>query len=606
MRHRSRDRFSHQTKAGLGLEQLEPRMLLACSDLVSLELPDTEIRSAREVGSTPRYCRVVGRIEQSINFEVRMPVNAEWNGKFLMYGIGGYAGSIPEEVTNSSSILRKGYAIAGTDTGHQGSGQPTWALNNSKAQEDFAYRAIHLTAVAAKDIIRSFYDADIAHSYLTGCSGGGRQGMIEAQRFPTDFDGIISGAPWLDPFGQNVLQNVWIQQAMYPDSSNLSRPTLPNSKLGLLGRTTLEKCDGVDGIEDGLIENPMACSFEPSIDLPICPEGTDSLSCFTTDQIAVIERVYDDITDMLGRSVPGFPPGSENEPDGWNAWITDGRPVYGWFLGSIPNLQYHFAQGLLRYFVFDDPTYQLQNFDFELDLEESGYVDSLFGATDPDMTEFKQAGGKILFYHGWADHALSPLRTIQYYEDVMKTMGGAENVTDFARLFLMPGVLHCGGGRGPSYVDWLTALERWVEEDIAPDSLVASGGSPYRTRPICPYPEQAIWDGVGDPNVAASFHCGIPSPLIPGDANRDGHFDSADLAQVLQAGEYEDDLEDNSTWEEGDWNGDLDFDTSDLVLALQTGLYEIEPQADTRGIAAAVEWLFAQDQQANRLRAYIA
>ena len=225
--------------------------------------------------------------------------------------------------------------------------------------------------------------------------------------------------------------------------------------------------------------------------------------------------------------------------------------------------------------------------------------------TDPDLTKFKEAGGKIIFNHGWADHGLSPLRTIQYYEDVIETMGGAENVTDFARLFMMPGVLHCGGGPGPDTVDWLSALERWVEEDIAPESLVASGGSPYRTRPICPYPQQAIWDGVGNPNVATSFHCGVVPTFAPGDANRDGRFNSADFAQVFQASEYEDAIEDNSTWEEGDWNGDLDFDSSDFVLAFQTGLYEIDAQASVSELAAAVDWLFAQSQRPTRPRAYV-
>ena len=569
--HSSRRRSRHR----LDLESLEARELLACADLTAIELPDVEIRSARELGNVPRYCRVIGRIEETINFQVRMPVDPEWNGKFLMYGIGGYAGSIPEEVTSNTSALRKGYAIAGTDTGHQGGGQPTWALNNTKAQEDFAYRAVHLTAVTAKEIIQSFYQADIAHSYFTGCSGGGRQGMIEAQRFPEDFDGIVAGAPWIDPIGQTVLRNVWIQQAMYPDPHTISRPTVPNSKLSLLGRKTLEKCDGADGLMDGLIENPQACSFVPSVDLPVCPEGTDDRNCFTMEQVATIERVLsDELTDASGRSVPVFPPGYENEAGGWNAWVTDVRPAWSTLLGDMPNFHYFFAQGQLRYFVFGDPAYQLQDFNYQTDLEKAAQMAAMLGATDPDMTRFKEAGGKILFYHGWADHALSALRTIQYLEDVVTAMDGPDNVTDFARLFMMPGVLHCGGGPGPDTVDWLTALERWVEEDIPPDSLVASGGTPYRTRPACPYPQQAIWDGVGDPNKVTSFSCGVVPTFTPGDANRDGLFDSSDLVQVFQRGEYEDGIEDNSDWEDGDWNGDKDFDSSDLVMAFQTGLYE--------------------------------
>ena len=195
-------------------------------------------------------------------------------------------------------------------------------------------------------------------------------------------------------------------------------------------------------------------------------------------------------------------------------------------------------------------------------------------ATDPNLEPFRDSGGKIILYYGWADPALSPLRVIQYYEEVLETMDGAENVTDFARLFMMPGILHCGGGPGPDTVDWLTALEKWVEEDIPPGSLIASGGSPYRTRPVCPYPQQAIWDGIGNPNVATSFSCGVAPTFSPGDANRDGLFNSSDLVQVFQRGEYEDGIENNSTWESGDWNGDLEFDSSDMVMAFQTGLYE--------------------------------
>lgn len=340
---------------------------------------------------------------------------------------------------------------------------------------------------------------------------------MESQRFPGDFDGIIAGAPaWNWPgVGMGF---VWNQQTMYPDPYDLYDVTVPNSKLPILDAAVVAKCDLIDGLIDGLVDDPRNCPFDPALDLPICADDIDAPDCFTSEQVAAIQRIYDGPSNSRGQIYPGFPLGAEGAFAAWDLWITEGRfilQLYGIdpdYLVDVPNAQYGFGRDIMRYFVYRDPNYDIHDFDFETGVSDTVRTGAILNADRTNLRPFKVRGGKLLMYNGWADHAITALGTIQYYEKVVMRMGGRENVEDFFRLFLAPGMLHCSGGPGPNIVDYLTALEQWVENGNAPDFLIASGGDvPDRTRPLCPYPKVAVYDeGCGDMNNAVCFQCQEP------------------------------------------------------------------------------------------------
>jgi feruloyl esterase len=484
-----------------------------CAELVSLDLPDVTIVTATDAepdGSPLGYCHVAGVIETEIGFEVDLPV--DWNGKFYMAGGGGMVGTISNQ--GAGDALARGYTTAGTDTGHTGTWYwADWALNNHERYVNFGYRAVHLTTLTAKDIIRIFYDNSIQYSYFSGCSTGGRQAMMESQRFPKDFDGIIVGAPAHDYRPDGL---AWIQQAMFPSADDLSSPTLPVSKLGLIENTIIDACDGADGLVDDLVDNPPGCDFDPSTAFPMCPGDVDpgDNSCLTTTELNTLLRIYEE---SPSGTVPFPYSGCENTQGffSWAEWMVS----CSWcpFVTLTPNLQYVFAEEELRYFVYDDPTYDFRDFDVADpdQIADLDYMMEYASAMDPDLRPFRDRGGKMIMYHGWGDPIISPYNTINYYEEVenfkKNTNKKFKDVREFVRLFLAPGMLHCNGGPGPSAVDYLTALEEWVEDGNAPDSLLSSGGEvPDRTRPLCPYPEIAVWDGSGDPDDAGSFTCQEP------------------------------------------------------------------------------------------------
>ena len=485
----------------------------SCAALTSMGLPDVTIVSTEEVaaaGDLPAHCKVSGFIETEIGFEVKLPRMDDWNGKFYMAGGGGMVGSISNQ--GADEALERGYTTAGTDTGHTGTWYwADWALDSHERYVNFGYRAVHLTTVAAKDIIRIYYDDDIRYAYFSGCSTGGRQAMMESQRFPKDFDGIIVGAPAHDYRPDGL---AWIQQAMYPNPADLSNPTLPVSKLALIESTVIAACDGADGLVDGLVDNPPNCDFDPVTAFPMCGEGPVDDSCLTDTELDTLLRIYEE---SPSGTVPFPYSGCENTQGffSWAEWMVS----CSWcpFFTLTPNLQYVFAEEELRYFVYDDPTYDFRDFDLKnpdsiADLE---YMMKYASAMDPDLREFRDRGGKMLMYHGWGDPIISPYNTILYYEEVenfkKNTNKKFKDVRDFIRLFLAPGMLHCNDGPGPNVVDYLTALEDWVENGNAPDSLLSSGGEvPDRTRPLCPYPQVAVWDGANDPDDAGSFTCQEP------------------------------------------------------------------------------------------------
>ena len=481
----------------------------ALADLVGAELIDLRIRESRHVAAAPAHCRVAGVIETEINFEVLLP--DEWNGRFLMGGGGGYVGSVQNQAMTATysavggTPLERGYATAGTDTGHVGDGVDAgWALNRPDRQENFGHRAVHLTAEASKSIIRHYYEEAPAFSYFAGCSRGGGQGMMASQRYPDDFDGIVSGAPayhWT-AFSAGMVQT---QQAIYP-SGDLTTPVITPDNLALLAAGIDAACDTLDGVDDDILTDPRRCGFRPR-DLPRCEGAEPRADCVTDEQLAAIEAVYDG--PMAGGEPLffGFPFGGENDPGGWDLWVVDAE---GARARGVPNLHYGFGTELYKNFVFSDPAWDYTRYDFRTWAEDTAGVAEILDATDTDLSAFRDRGGKILFWTGWSDLALTPLGTIDYYDRLRAADSEADG---YARLYLLPGVLHCGGGPGPDRVDWVEALRAWVEDGTPPHRLVAhkldDEGQPTMTRPACPYPESAAYRG-GDPSAESSFACERP------------------------------------------------------------------------------------------------
>ena len=483
----------------------------ACTDLATLELFDLYIGAAEPVpaeAGLPAHCRVTGTIETEINFELLLP--DDWNGRFLMGGGGGFVGSVQNQArtlyAHGGSPLQRGYATVGTDTGHTGSGiEASWALNHPVRQENFGHRAVHLTAEAAKSIIAHYYDRPADYSYFVGCSRGGGQAMMESQRYPEDFDGIVAAAPAYDWTGitAGFVQN---QQAIYPDG-DVDDPVLTPATLELLGSSILAACDAGDGVEDGVLNDPRQCDFEPE-DLPRCAGDRPADGCVTTAQLAAINTVYDGPVSNGEPIYHGFNYGGENDGGGWDSWVVSAPQRRA---AGVPNAQYGFGTELFKYFVFDDPDWDYTAYDFSTWKEDVAETAAILNATDPDLNAFRDSGGKIIYWTGWSDLALAPLGTIDYYERLEEGDPGAR---DYARLYMLPGVLHCAGGPGPDRVDWVEAIRAWVEEGRAPERLLASkpgrDGQPTMTRPLCPYPQVAVYNGAGDPNDDASFACAVP------------------------------------------------------------------------------------------------
>jgi len=391
-----------------------------------------------------------------------------------------------------------GYATASTDTGHDSSIDPlgplgaTFAYNNPEAEIDYCYRAVHLTAVTAKEIIEAYYDSPPTYSYFVGCSTGGRQGLMEAQRYPQDFDGIVVGAPVLD-FTGTMMWGIWNAMALSDEGS------IPIDKLKILADAIYEKCDGEDGLEDGLINNPLDCTFDPATDLP--PDS------FTPAQVEALEKIYGGVKNSEGEVIfPGPPVGGEVFAGGVSGWDM-------WMIGSfMPALQLMMSEGFMKYMAFEEdpgPDYDWTTFDFDTDPPKMASISSTIDATDPDLSAFKARGGKIIHYHGWADMALNPLMSVNYYESVLDFMGVGETM-DFYRLYMVPGMFHCAGGAGCDSVDWFASLVSWVEDGTVPEALIGShldGGKVTRTRPLYPYPEVAVYTGSGSIDDADSFTC---------------------------------------------------------------------------------------------------
>lgn len=481
---------------------------LDCSALVSSTGYEFSIDTAVLVpaaSETPEHCNLFGQILPEIQFELSLPTN--WNGRLYMFGNGGFAGenlSAPGRVNTRNRALKHGFAVAQTNTGHDAAIEPlgTFGVNRQKFL-DYAYRAVHVTVETSKELIRTYYGNAATRSYFDGCSTGGRQGLMSAQRFPDDFDGIVVGAPILD-FTGTMTSSAWNARA-------LSATSIPPEKLKILAQRVYAKCDRIDGLADGLIDDPRRCAFSPPADLPVCANGGEGGECFTAAQIRALELIYRG-TESGGRSIFwGQPVGAEIEGpfqntmrSGWDPWIVT---------GGGRTISVSFGETFFRNFGFGrpEPNFDLKSFNFESDLARLVPTSNILDAKDVNLTRFKSRSGKILMYFGWADPALNPLMGVDYYEKVADRFGGS--TTDFFRLFMVPGMFHCRGGVGPDDFDALSSLVEWVEKGVSPKQILASqsrDGKPIRTRPLCPYPQIAKYNGTGSFDDAANFACANP------------------------------------------------------------------------------------------------
>jgi feruloyl esterase len=478
----------------------------SCDSLLKLRLPDTSItavekipaggfappgggRGAAAYRGLPEFCRVSATLtptaDSDIKVEVWLPVTG-WNGKFQAVGNGAWSGAIV--YTALVDALRLGYAASSTDTGHVG-GSASFALGHPEKLIDFAYRSEHVMTVQAKAIVNAFYGSAPKYSYWNGCSAGGRQALKEAQMFPQDFDGIIAGSPGLDWSGRTA-QAVRVAQALQSEEARLSR-----SQLSLLHSAVVQACDALDGVKDGLIQNPSACKFDPAV---LQCKSAGAATCLSAAQVDTVRLIYSPITNArTNRVITGLMPGGEL---GW----TD----QGWTASAR-------ATGLdqFRYVIFKDPAWDLLKFNAATDVPrlEEGESAAL-DARDTNLKPFFDRGGKLLQYHGWSDPQISPLASTMYYDRVLAALG-AGAVANSYRLFMAPGMGHCAGGEGPNDFDKVGALEAWVEQGKAPNQIVAAhstGGLTDRTRPLCAYPQAARYKGAGSIDEAASFVCAKP------------------------------------------------------------------------------------------------
>ena len=482
-----------------------------CESLSSFKGEGIASVTARVVpatNDTPQHCRVLGVITPEVAFEINLP--DRWNQRFYMTGNGGLAGDALDGATNAdrTTALANGFVMARTNTGHDARKEPSgsFILSNPQKAIDYAYRAVHVTAETAKKIATAYYAKPITFSYWNSCSNGGRQGLLEAQRFPDDFDGIVANAPWVDQTGFTI-GAMWNQKA-------LTEAPVPVAKLNLVAQKAMAKCDKVDGLEDGLIDDPRRCSFDPVRDVPACREGVDGPDCLTPAQASALKKVYDGPVSNGKRYFPGFMVGSEAVTTAANGAMTS-----GWantIVAAQPNAKpadFNLAEGVFRYLILDppQPEYDAMKFDYDRAAATVARWSKLADAKDADLSKFRKSGGKLIMTYGWADTILQPLMGVDYYEAVLAKNG--KSTADFARLFMVPGMAHCGGGIGPDRNDAVTAVIDWVEKGKAPDQLIASkvtNGQTVRTRPLCPYPQVARYKGSGSIDDAANFSCVAP------------------------------------------------------------------------------------------------
>ncbi|HSC96691.1 MAG TPA: tannase/feruloyl esterase family alpha/beta hydrolase [Burkholderiales bacterium] len=485
------------------LQPVSAPAAMSCAALATLQLPETTITAAHEVpaGSftppvgaplpnLPEFCRVALTVAPAIRIEVWLP-KSTWNERYQGVGGGGYAGSISYGAL--ATALRAGYATASTDTGHVG-GSGTFALNpdgtlNWGLIEDFARRSLHEMVLKAKSIINAHYGATPKYSYWTGCSTGGRQGLMAVQQFPEEYDGLVIAAPAIH-WERFIAAEIWPQIVMHQE---VGAP-IAATKLNAVNAAAVAACDAADGVADGVINDPRKCDFDPAA--LICPGG-DSATCLTPQEANAVRKIWD---------------GPTGAKTGNRLWF--GLEPGASFAGLAGTIAFPIASTHLAYWVNQDPAFDWRS------VTEAGFEEQfrtsfrkfneVIGTDEDNLQEFRKRGGKVLMWHGEADQLIFPRGTVNYYERVVTGSGGLKHVDDFMRLFLAPGVAHCAGGVGPNPVGTLEAVVDWVENGIAPERLMAARqlpGGGVRTRPLCAYPNTAMWTGVGSTDDAANFVC---------------------------------------------------------------------------------------------------
>jgi feruloyl esterase len=437
----------------------------------------------------PAFCRVALTItptsDSDIRSEIWLPMSG-WNGKFLAVGNGAWGGSI--QYAALGETIRRGYAAASTDTGHTGP-DASFAVGHPEKLIDFGYRSVHETAVQGKAVVRMAYGTAPRFSYFNGCSGGGRQAFMEAQRYPEDFDGIIAGAP-----GYNRTDAAFQTFQMIQATHKTPESFIPANKYPAIRQAALVACDASDGLKDGLISNPLACRFEPAA--IECRSGVDNASCLTRPQVMAARMIYGAVYDGSGKEIStGLEPGSEMH--------------WGSVSGNTPHPMYF---DLMRFIVFQNAGWDYRTLDITNDLDRARKADNgVLAATSTDLRPFVTRGGKMLIYHGWEDQNIPPRSSVNYFNELKQAMG--RDIETAVRLFMVPGMGHCGGGSGPNEFDMIAALEQWREQGRAPASILASrveDGRVTRTRPLCPFPQIAKYKGTGSIDMAESFVCSAP------------------------------------------------------------------------------------------------
>jgi len=473
-----------------------------CESLTSLSAPERTVTLAQTVApgefrppagragapnaanpfaTLPSFCRIAATLKPSARSDIKMEVwlpTSGWNGKLEVVGNGAFAGTISYPAM--ATALAAGYATASTDTGHTGASSNTFV--NQDVLVDFAYRAIHETTATAKKVVDAFYGGAPKFSYFNGCSTGGRQALTAAQRYPKDYDGIVAGAP--ASFGsKQTFGQIWIYQATATAEAALTR-----EKQQALHSAVLNACDANDGVKDGVLENPLTCKFDPAS--IACNEGHDEDSCLTAPQVEAVRKIYAGASNpRTGEFIfPGFERGSEA--------LWSPMPV-------------GYAVDYFKYIIFNDPNWDPKTLNFDSDLARAAKVEQykIFDATDPNLAAFTGRGGRLLMYQGWAEPGIPPRNVVTYYGEVQKK---TKNAADAVRLFMVPGMGHCGGGDGTSTFDMVAALDRWLTTGKPPASIPASrvrSGAVDRTRPLCPWPQVATYKGSGSTDDAANFVC---------------------------------------------------------------------------------------------------
>ena len=443
---------------------------------------------AKAISGLPSFCRVAVLLTPTADSEIRaeiwLPVSG-WNGKFMAVGSGGWGGSIAYD--GMADALRRGYATSATDDGHVG-GSASFVVGHPEKFVDFAYRAEHEMTVEAKRLIKAYYGRDARYSYWNGCSGGGREGLLQAYRYPEEFDGVIAGDP------ANVRRNAW---ALWLANETFKDPAgyIPPEKYPMIHQFVLNACDANDGVKDGLIEDPESCHVD--FKGLACKTG-DGPACLTQRQVQTARTIVSPARDAVGSVYfPRLEPGTELR--------------WGRVAGGPEPADLFWDQ--FRYVVYQNPSWDWKSFDLKRDSAKANAVDNDVDELDPHLGAFAKHGGKLLLYHGWADQQVAPGSSTEFYNAMAQASGDAAHTSDWARLFMVPGMAHCSGGEGPDQFDKIDVMEQWVERGRAPEKIVAShvtAGKVDRTRPLCPYPQVAHYSGSGSLEDAAQFSCRVP------------------------------------------------------------------------------------------------